>query len=186
MTALSALWLPILLSAVIVFVVSSVIHMVLPWHKGDYPAVPNQDALLEAIRPFNLQDGDYLLPRADSMAEMRTEEFKTKFHRGPMVVMTVIAKPSLAMGRQLVQWFVYLLVVGIFAAYVAGHALAPGAAYLQVFRFVGAVAFTGFALALWQLSIWYRRGFGLTFKSTVDGLLYACLMAGTFGWLWPR
>jgi len=31
MTGLHSLWLPILLSAVIVFVVSSVIHMALPW-----------------------------------------------------------------------------------------------------------------------------------------------------------
>ncbi len=186
MTALSALWLPILLSAVIVFVVSSVVHMVLPWHKSDYPAVPDQDALLEAVRPFNLQDGDYMVPRAGSMAEMRSEAFKAKFTRGPLLIVTVIAKPSLGMGKQLVQWFIYLVVVAIFAAYVACHALASGAPYLQVFRFVGAVAFAGFALGLWQLSIWYRRGFGLTFKSTIDALLYACLMAGTFGWLWPR
>ena len=37
MVGLAALWLPILLSAVIVFVASSLIHMVSGWHKSDYP-----------------------------------------------------------------------------------------------------------------------------------------------------
>jgi hypothetical protein len=41
MTELNVLWLPILLSSVIVFLVSSIIHMASRWHKGDYPRVPN-------------------------------------------------------------------------------------------------------------------------------------------------
>ena len=58
--------------------------------------------------------------------------------------------------------------------------------YLRVFRFAGATAFIGYAVALWQMSIWYRRAWSTTIKATVDGLIYALLTAGTFGWLWPR
>ena len=76
--------------------------------------------------------------------------------------------------------------IGVFAGYVAGRALPPGAHYLQVFRFAGATAFTSHVLALWPMSIWYRRSWSLTLKATFDGLLYALLTAGTFGWLWPR
>ena len=90
------------------------------------------------------------------------------------------------MGRNLTLWFLYLVAVGIFAAYVTGRALSPGAPYLQVFRFTGAVAFAAYALALWQMSIWYRRAWTTTIKATVDGLIYALLTAGCFGWLWPR
>jgi quinol-cytochrome oxidoreductase complex cytochrome b subunit len=61
-----------------------------------------------------------------------------------------------------------------------------GASNLTVFRFVGATAFMGYSLALWQMSIWYRRGWMLTIKSTIDGVIYAGLTAGIFGWLWPR
>ena len=43
MVSISALWLPILLSAVIVFVASSIIHMVLPVHRGDYRKLPEED-----------------------------------------------------------------------------------------------------------------------------------------------
>jgi len=77
-------------------------------------------------------------------------------------------------------------VVGFFAAYVASAALPPGTAYPRVFQLVGTTAFVGYALALWQMSIWYRRSWGTTIRSTIDGLAYALLTAGVFGWLWPR
>jgi hypothetical protein len=61
-----------------------------------------------------------------------------------------------------------------------------GASYLEVFRFVGATAFASYSLALWQMRIWYHRALRSTITATIDGLLYACLTAGVFGWLWPR
>jgi hypothetical protein len=186
MTALRLLWMPLLLSAVIVFVASSLIHMFSPWHKSDYPYFAREDAVLDALRPLDLPAGDYMMPRPRSMEEMRSPEFKAKHARGPVLLMTVMPRGELGMGRQLAQWFLYLLLVGLFSAYVAGRALAPGAAYLQAFRFVGTTAFMGFSLALLQMSIWYRRAWRITVKSVIDGLIYALLMAGTFGWLWPR
>ena len=186
MTALSALLVPIVLSAVIVFVASSIIHMVLPWHKSDYPKVPNEDRVREALRPLAIPPGDYMIPRASSMQDMKSPEFMAKMNDGPVMVVTVIANGPWAMGRNLAQWFIYSIVVGVFAAYVAGTALAPGAPYLRVFQLIGVTAFLGYALALWQLSIWYRRDWMTTIKSNVDGLIYALLTAGTFGWLWPH
>jgi hypothetical protein len=98
----------------------------------------------------------------------------------------VMPNGPVPMGRNLAFWFVYVLVIGIFAAYVTGRALPPGAAYIQVFRFAGATAFLAYAAALWQMSIWYRRSWVITAKATVDGLIYALLTAGTFGALWPH
>jgi hypothetical protein len=186
MTGLSALWLPVVLSSVIVFVVSSLIHMVLPWHKGDYPAVPNQDKVMDALRPFAIPPGDYMLPRPASQQQMRTPEFLEKLKKGPVMMLTVMPNGMMSMGKNLVQWFVFCLVVGVFAAYVTGRALPSGAQYLQVFRFAGTTAFIAYTFAMWPMSIWYRRGLGLTIKGTIDGLIYGLLTAGTFGWLWPR
>ena len=186
MTGLTALWLPILLSAVIVFVVSSIIHMVLPWHKSDYPKLANEDQVRAALRPLALPPGDYMVPRPTSSAEMRSPEFAEKVKQGPNVIFTVLPPGPIAMGAQLTAWFLYAVVVGGLAAYVAGRALPYGAPYLSVFRFVGVSAFLGYAVALWQMSIWYRRNWMTTFKATVDGLVYALLTAGVFGWLWPR
>ena len=185
MVGIIELWLPILLSAVIVFVVSSLIHMLLPWHKSDYRKVPDEDKVRDALRPLAIPPGDYMIPRPSSSQEMRSPDFAEKMKKGPVVVMTVMPSGPVRMGKNLVQWFLYAVVVGVFAAYVAGRALPHGAEYLHVFRFAGVTAFVGYALALWQMSIWYHRSWLTTFKSTVDGLIYALLTAGTFGWLWP-
>ena len=186
MTSLSALWLPVLLSGVFVFVASSIIHMVLPWHKSDYPKMPNEDKVRDALRPLAIPPGDYFVPRADDMKDMKTPEFCAKLNQGPVFMMTVMPNGQFTMGRTLGLWFLYCLVTGLFAAFVAGGALPAGASYDRVFHVVALSAFMGYTLALWQMSIWYRRAWITTIKSTFDGLIYALHTAGTFGWLWPQ
>lgn len=186
MVPLTSLWAPILLAAVLVFIVSSIIHMVLPYHRSDYGKLPAEDDIMEALRRFKIPPGDYLMPCPATPAAMRSTEFLDKLKRGPVAMMTMMEGGPPTMGPQLVMWFVYSVVVGIFAGYVAGRALPPGAEYLDVFRFVGTVAFVSYSLALWQNSIWYKKAWSTTLKSTFDGLIYALLTAGTFGWLWPR
>lgn len=185
MVPVLSLWLPILLSAAIVFVASSILHMVFTYHRSDYRKVPAEDEVMEALRRFDIPPGDYVIPCPGSYKEMGTPEFVEKQTKGPVAFMTVLPEGRPSMAKDLVQWFVYCIVVGIFAAYVAGRALEPGAHYLAVFRFAGSTAFVGYTLALWQYSIWYKRAWSTTLKSTLDGLLYALLTAGTFGWLWP-
>ena len=185
MVPLAQLWLPILLSAVILFVASSILHMVLPWHRDDYRSVPDQERLRAALQPLAIPPGDYVVPRPSSREEMRSPEFLARVNEGPNLVLTVLPNGPWTMGRNLSLWFVYLLVVAVFAAYVAGRVLPPGADYLMVFRVVGTSAFLGFAMALWQMSIWYRRAWSTTIKATIDGLIYGMLAAGVFGWLWP-
>jgi hypothetical protein len=186
MTDVAALWLPILVSSVLVFVVSSLIHMASPWHKSDYPKMPNEEAVLDALRPFKIPPGDYMTPRPSSREDLRSPAFAAKMQQGPILVVTVLPNGPMSMGRNLGLWFAYLVAVGIFAAYVAGHALAPGVGRRPVIRFTGLTAFLGYVAALWQMSIWYRRSWSTTVKATVDGLIYAALTAGAFAWLWPR
>jgi hypothetical protein len=186
MVSLSALWLPVLLSAVIVFVASSIIHMVLSYHKNDVKKVPREEDVMGALRPFNLPPGDYAMPRPASMKDMGTPAFKERMTKGPVVFMTVLPSGPFETGKQLGQWFVYLIVISVFAAYVASRALPAGSDYLAVFRFAGTTAFIGYAMAMPQQSIWYRRNWGTTLLLMFDGLLFGLLTGGTFGWLWPR
>jgi hypothetical protein len=186
MSGLFMLWLPILLSAVIVFVASSVIHMASPWHKNDYSRVPNEDQLRNALRPMAIPPGDYMVPRPTERGEMRSPEFAEKVKQGPNMILTVMPTGPISMKKNLIQWFLFTVAVSVFAAYVAGSALPVGAPYLTVFRFVAVTAFIGYSVALWQNSIWYSRSWSTTTKATLDGLIYALLSAGTFGWLWPR
>lgn len=185
MTPLTALWLPILLSAVAVFIASSLIHMLPLWHANEYPAPPDADRLTAALQPLNIPPGDYMVPRSASMAEMKTPEFAEKLAKGPVMLMTVLPNGPIGMGKALSLWFVYAVVVSFFAAYITGRALPAGTAYLGVFRFAGATAFLGYSLALWQMSIWYNRAWSMTIKATVDGLIYGLLTAGVFASLWP-
>jgi hypothetical protein len=188
MVSLTALVLPLLVSAVVVFIASFLIHMVLGYHKSDLRKLPDQqeDAVLEAVRRLNLAPGDYGVPHPGSPERMKDPAFIAKMKKGPLVLMTVAPGAAPAMGTNLMQWFVLILVVNLFAAYIASRAVAPGMEYLMVFRFVGAAAFMGYSLATVNESIWYRRSWARTLKSVFDGLVYALLTAGVFGWLWPR
>jgi hypothetical protein len=185
MVSVFSLWLPILLSAVFVFIVSSVIHMVLKYHSNDYSPVPKEAEVMDALRPFNIPPGNYNIPRASSMKEMNTPAYQEKLKKGPVAMLTVIANGPVKMGAALIQWFVFCVVVGIFAGYVAGIKLAPGAAYIEVFRITSVVAFCSYALGLWSYKIWYYFGTSATIKSTIDGLIFGLVTGGTFGWLWP-
>ena len=186
MTPLHTLWLPIVLSSVFVFIVSAAIHMLPLWHKHDYPKVPGEDKVRDALRPLAIPPGEYMVPRASGGAEMRSTEFIEKVNNGPVVILTVRPNVMPSMTKSLVQWFIYSLFIGVFAAYVAGRALPAGSTYLHVFRFAGVTAFLAYALSLWQIWIWYGRSLKMTIKETVDGLIYALVTAGVFGWLWPR
>jgi len=185
MISIVSLLLPILLSSIIVFIISFIIHTLLPYHKNDFGKIPQEDEVIKSLRPLNIPPGDYVVPRASNSAEMKTEEFKDKVEKGPVIFMTVRPNGMPGMISNLIQWFLYSVLVGIFAAYIAGRALGPGANYLEVFRFTGAAAFVGYSMALLQGSIWYGRAWSTTLKSVLDGLIYALLTAGTFGWLWP-
>jgi hypothetical protein len=186
MVPVMSLLVPIVVAAVIVFIASSIIHMVTPFHKGDLKRVPNEDGVMSALRNFNLAPGDYAMPLPSSMAAMGTPEFQAKMAAGPVVMMTVRPSGKHSMTTNLAQWFVYSVVVSLFAGYVAGVALPPGANYLKVFQIAGCVAFIGYGMALFQASIWGGKNWGTTLRGVADGLLYGLLTGGTFGWLWPQ
>jgi len=185
MVSIVSLWLPILLSAVVVFIISSIIHMVLGYHKSDFQKIPSEDQVMEDLRKYNIPPGDYYFPRADSTADMKSQEYLEKTKKGPVAVVTVMESGPPKMGGALIQWFLFSILVGILAAYITGHALAPGAHYLSVFRFVGFTTFVSYTIASIPQSIWYKKSWGTTFKTIFDGLIYALFTAGVFGWLWP-
>ena len=182
---LTSLWLPILLSAVAVFIASSIVHMFLPYHRSDYQKVPNEDAVMDDLRKANLAPGDYLLPHPGGPEHMRSQEYKDKVNRGPVVMFTVMTG-FFAMGKRFTQWFLYVIFVGILAGAVAVHTLPPGSSFKHVFHVVGLVAFAAYGMALWPLSIWYNRSWSTTLKSNLDALIYAVITGAVFAWLWPH
>lgn len=186
MVPIAQLLVPILVASVLVFVASSVIHMFFTYHRSDWKPLPDEDAVMGALRTAGIPAGDFMMPHAGSPEVMKSEAFKEKWQRGPVGMMTILPSGApMGMGKQLTQWFVYCVVVSVFCAYVAGRALGPGAEYLEVFRFAGFTGFTCYTVAGWQRSIWYAQSWATTARNTLDGLVYGLLTAGSFGWLWP-
>ncbi len=185
MVTLGALWLPILLSAVLVFVASSVVHMVLKYHASDYKKLPNEDAVRAAIRSGNPAPAQYVIPHCDPKT-MGQPEVKQKFVEGPVAVLNLRKPGPPGMGSSLVQWFIFSLVVSFVVAYVASRTIAPGTDYLHVFRVVGTIAWLAYAAGQIPAAIWMGKPWSIAIKEVIDGLLYGLVTAGTFGWLWPR
>jgi hypothetical protein len=185
MVSLGSLWLPIVLSAVLVFVLSSIIHMVFKYHNRDYTALPNEDAVRAAIRAGNPKPAQYIIPYCPGMKEMQSPEMQKKFVEGPVAVVNLKRPGPPTMGGALAQWFLFSLIVSFFIAYVAAHTIPAGTRYLEVFRVVGAVGFLAYAAAHVPPSIWMGKPWSITWKEVFDGLLYGLVTAGTFGWLWP-
>jgi hypothetical protein len=185
MVPLTALWLPIILAAVIVFITSSIMHMVLPYHRGDYKRLPDEDRVSAAIRAAGVTPGLYMFPHTTHQ-EMKSPAAQEKFRQGPVGTMTVRPSGPVVMGKFMGQWFLFCLVVAFFTAYLTGHTVAPGANYLVVFRVAGTAAFMAFGLGNLANGIWKGEPWGMVIKEVIDGLVYGLLTAGVFGWLWPR
>jgi hypothetical protein len=185
MVSMVSLWLPILLSAVAVFIASSILQMFVGHHWNDMRSVPQQQSLMDALRGLALPVGDYMVPRPASRAAARDPAFMEQLNKGPVARLQVLPG-GMNMGKSLLQWFIYVLVVGWVCAAAAVHELPAGAAYLRVFHLTAVVAFAAYALALPQASIWYGRSWRMTVMTMIDGLIYALLTGGMFGWLWPH
>lgn len=185
MVPLMALWLPIILSAVIVFIASSIMHTVLKYHQSDCKQMPEEDKVLAAIRGAGATPGFYMLPYC-LPKNMQSAEMQEKYKQGPVGMLTLIPNGLPAMPKFLGQWFSYCLIISFFVGYLTGHTVAPGTQYLAVFRVAGTAGFMAYGLGLISNGIWKGQPWGMTIKEVVDGLIYGLLTAGTFGWLWPR
>ncbi|MEM7163884.1 MAG: hypothetical protein AAF581_00385 [Planctomycetota bacterium] len=185
MVELMSLWLPILLSAVFVFVASSIIHMALPIHKSDFSKLPGESDLLASMRGQGLQPGSYMFPCAASMKDMASPEMVEKFNQGPVGYMTVVPSGPYAVGKSLVQWFIFSIVVGVVVAYVASLALTPEATKLTIFRFTASIALMAYGLSNVTDSIWKGVRWSTTWKFLFDGVVYGAATGAAFVWFWP-
>jgi hypothetical protein len=186
MVSLGELWLPILVSAVLVFLASAIIHMVLKYHNKDLKPLPNEEAVRTVIRAGNPTPAQYVIPYCSEMKDMERPEMQQKYAEGPVAVINLMQSGRPNMGKNLSQWFAFLLVVSFFIAYIASHAIPRGTPYLSVFRIVGAIGFLVYGAGLMHDSIWWGKPWKNTWKDVFDGLVYGLVTAGAFGWLWPR
>jgi hypothetical protein len=185
MQFITELWLPILVSAVIVFFASFLAWMVLPHHRADVKTLPNESALTGHLETLNLAPGLYMWPGAKDAAEMKSDEYKKRYQTGPWGSMTVLgAQPS--MGRNLALVFLFYLVVGVFVGYITYLARPAGSPYLSVFRVAGAVAVLAYCAGSIPNALFFGKPLRFVVTDLVDGVVYGLLTAGTFAWMWPE
>ena len=185
MVTITSLWLPILLSAILVWVASALAWMALPHHKSDFRKLPDEDAGMDALRAQNLSPGVYWFPWAQGSADAKRPEVQAKYEKGPVGLLTVWPNGAPNMGKAIALSLVYYLTMSVFVAYLGSRMLPPGVEYLGVFRLTGTVAFLAYSAALIPNAIWFGTPWSNTLKTMADGLVYGLLTAGVFGWLWP-
>ena len=186
MVPLTALWMPIVLSAILVFVASSVIHMVFTYHRKDYSRIPNEKKVMDVIGGESLKPGTYIFPCPESPKDWNTPEHMERYKEGPVGILTMFPNAPPVMAKHLSMWFGFCLLMGVFIAYLAGRTLGTDAPYLTVFRIAGTVGFLGYGASQLIDSIWKGQEWSTTARHVFDGLVYSLLTAGVFGWLWPR
>ncbi|HUJ12165.1 MAG TPA: hypothetical protein VL284_00115 [Thermoanaerobaculia bacterium] len=183
MIPLTTLWLPILLSAVFVFLASNILHMLIPaWHRGDYGKLPDEAQVLKGLS--SAKTGQYLAPHVD-WGKMSKEE-RDEITRGPMAFILMRNPAEFSMAGALISWFVFTIILSILIAYVGAVTLARGTNYLEVFRVVGTAGILAYSFGSVSEAIWYGKPWSSTIKDIIDGIIYGLVTAGTFGWLWPR
>ncbi|HYC72532.1 MAG TPA: hypothetical protein VEB66_15085 [Opitutaceae bacterium] len=184
MSALVSLWLPILLSAVVVFVISSLVHMVFKWHAADYGRFENEEAIRVAIRGAHPAPGRYVIPFCGGMKDMASEAMKQKYAEGPVGHVTMLPNGQPNMGKYLGMWFLLSVLVSAVAAFLAVKAYGLGAPALGAAKMAGAVAFVGYGFGTLQESVWMGRPWSATIKYLIDAALYAVGTAAVFYFLW--
>ncbi len=179
------LWLPIVLSAVVVFFASFAAWTLLPHHREDIRPLPDEGPIVSALATLRLPPGMYAWPMPAKPADYKTKEFADRSARGPWGSLNVQpAAPS--MGRSLVLVFLFYLVVGVFVAYVTSQSVVPGAEYLRVFQIAGTVAIVAYCFGQIPGAIFFGKSLRFTLTDLLDGVVYGLLTAGIFSWLWPR
>ena len=184
MVELLDLWLPVVVSAVLVFFASFLSWMILPFHKKEWSRFQDEEAFFAKIRELKIPPGKYMFPYTEGKESCNDPAFLEKWKGGPHGVLQVWGRvPSF--GKNLGSTFVFYLVTGVFVAYLTGHALGPGAAYGQVFRIAGTAALLGYAFATIPDAIWFQKPCGGLMATLIDGLVFALLTAGAFAGFWP-
>ena len=176
-----SLWLPILVSAAVVWLASAVVWMVMPWHKKDFSPVANEDGARAGLK--GLAPGCYMLPFCTDPKALEDPDMRRKFEEGPQAFITIAPNGVPTMGGKLVKSFLMNVLVGVLCAYVLTRTQTVPGDYLHVFRIAGTVAFISNSIAYMQESIWFQRPWSLTMKNFLDALIYGLLTGGVFGWL---
>tara|TARA_R110002072_G_scaffold42064_12_gene118139 strand:- start:90993 stop:91589 length:597 start_codon:yes stop_codon:yes gene_type:complete len=184
MVHLAELWMPLLITSVVVFFASAIMWMAMPHHKKDINFVGDKEpGFLDALKSTDLKAGFYLYPGCEAK-DLKTDEGKAKWDAGPWGSLIVSpGKPNF--GMNLVKTFVVYAIITVFVAYITGHSVPAGAEYMHVFRVAGTTAILGHCMGGLVNDFFLGKPTRFIVTCFIDGLVYALLTAGIFAAMWP-
>ncbi len=180
-----SLWLPVILSAVAVWLISAIVHMALRYHKADYKQLPDEDSVAQALRKAGQSPGLYATPYMTSPTQMKEPAMRKRFEEGPNGLLILRRTGPPGMGAYLIQWLLLCFLVSFLTAYIARHTLHAGQDGLTIFRITSAVAFAGYGFGYLQDSIWMGVPWSNCLRGLFDALLYSLATGLIFKLLWP-
>jgi hypothetical protein len=180
-----SLWLPVVVSAVAVWIVSAIVHMVLRYHRADIKGLPDEESVAAALRKSPPAPGLYFIPHCADMSQLKDPAVRKKFEQGPVAILTLRRNGLPPLGASLAQWFLLCFLVSFAIGYIARHTLLAGADGLAVMRLTGTVAFLAYGCGYLQDSIWKSVPWSNTLRSLLDAVLYALTTGLVFRLLWP-
>lgn len=190
MDFLLALWLPILLSAVGVWIVAAIVWMALPHHKRDFIAIPHTDgggeeAFMEAVRTLGIKPGNYVFPDFRGREAMKSQRVQKALSEGPVGHLSLWPTP-LTMGGKMIGTFVVYLMVSILVAYLASITLPKPAAFARVFQVVGTAGILAYSFSFIPNAIWFGSYRRTIIASIIDGIVFGLITGAIFAWRWPH
>lgn len=180
-----SLWLPVVVSAVAVWLVSAVLHMVLKYHRADYRQLADEEAVAPALRKAAPAPGLYTIPYCDDMSKMKDPAFLKRYDDGPVGLITVMRNGAPNMGKYLGQWFLFCFLISFVTGYVARHTLGYDTDGLEILRITGTVAFIGYGFGYFQSSIWLGVPWSNALRGLFDAAVFALVTGLAFRFLWP-
>lgn len=182
MSMLLSLWLPILVTTIVLFFASFLAWVVLPHHKPDIKRWPDEERLLTFIRESGAAPGDYLFPYIEDK-DMKEDWAQARYNEGPWG-MVKIWPGKASMGGNMLKTVLYFFVVSAAVAYAGTLALTPGAPFMDVFQLIAVTAILAHTSGGVLREIWFTRPLRGKLMDFIDGLVYGLITAGLFAWLW--
>ena len=185
MELLIPLWLPILLSAVVVWIISAVVWMALPHHKRDFIALPDEDSFMDAVRKSGIKPGNYIFPDFRDSKAMKSEKMQKALNEGPVGHLSVWQTP-LTMGSKMVATFIVYLVVSTLIAYLTRVALPGAAPFAKVFQVAATAGILAYCFSFIPNAVWFGSYKRTIAANIVDGIVYGLITGAIFAWRWPQ
>jgi hypothetical protein len=192
MELLLPLWLPILLSAAAVWVVSIILGMALPHHKQDWIALPasqgGEDGFMDDLRKRGIKPGNYLFPDFRDPKSMKSEKVQKALNEGPVGHLSLWKTP-LTMGDKMIGSFIVYFVASTLIAYLTRIALPPTTGptpFAKVFQVAATAGILAYCFSFIPSAIWWGSYKRTIVANVIDGIIYAAITGAIFAWRWPH